>query len=92
MMKEFLWRLVGKSLSGVMLMARLCLEAGDIAKAMFGFGQAGRKHPNGDFPFIHRETFLGLVRHKYGVLVSLSNHSVCERPIVGFGKRYYGKD
>jgi hypothetical protein len=73
-------------------MARLSLEAGGILKMMFGFGQVGRKHPNGNFPFIHRESFVGCVRNRFGMFISLSNHSVCERRIVGFGKRYSGKD
>ncbi len=92
MMKEFLWRLVGKLLSVVSSMARLSLEAGGIAKAMFGFGQAGRKHPNGDFPFIHRETFVGLIHHRFRMFKSLSGHSISERPIVGFIKRHNRKD
>jgi hypothetical protein len=75
-----------------MSMARLCLEAGGILKMMFGFGQAGRKHPNGKFPFVHRETFVGVIRHRYGVLESLSPNHIRERSIVGFGKRHNRKD
>jgi hypothetical protein len=74
------------------LMARLFLEAGVILRMMFGSGQAGRKHPNGNFPFVHRESFVGLVRNRFGMFVSLSNHSVCERRIVGFSKRHSRKD
>ena len=91
-MKKCLWIFAVRFVSVVMSMARLCLEAGDIVRTMLGFGQAGRKHPNGNFPFIHRESFVGLVRHRFRVLESLSNHSICERPIVGFGKRFSGKD
>ena len=91
-MKEFLWIVAVKLLSVVSLMARLCLEAGDIVRAMFGFGHRGRKHPNGNFPFIHRESFVGLVHNRFRVLVSLSNNSICERHIVGFNKRYSRKD
>ena len=85
-------RVYMKLLSVVSLMARLCLEAGGILKMMFGFGQAGRKHPNGSFPFIHRESFVGLIPNRFRVLVSLSNHSVCERSIMGFRKRHCRKD
>ena len=92
MTKEFLWIAAVRLLSVVSLMARLCLEAGDIVRTMFGFGQAGRKHPNGNFPFIHRESFVGLVPNRFRVLVSLSNHSVCERHIMGFRKRHNRKD
>ena len=87
-MKEFLWISAVRLLSVVSLMIRLSLEAGDILKAMFGFGQAGRKHLNGNFPFIHRESFVGIVRGRFRLLKSLSHHSVCERDVVGFNKRY----
>lgn len=92
MTREFLWIAAVRLLSGVSLMARLCLEAGGILKMMFGFGQAGRKHPNGNFPFIHRESFVGLVRHRFRMFESLSHNSICERPIVGFSKRHNRKD
>jgi len=92
MTREFLWIAAVRLLSVVSLMARLCHEAGGILKMMFGCGHLGRKHPNGNFPFIHRESFVGLVHHRFGMFQSLSNHSIRERPIVGFGKRYSGKD
>jgi hypothetical protein len=63
-----------------------------LLKKIFGSGQAGRLHPNGDFPFIHRESFVGLVRHRFRVLESLSHNHICERSIVGFGKRHNRKD
>ena len=91
-MKEFLWILAVRLVSVVMLMVRLFHEAGVILKMMSGFGQAGRKHPNGKFPFIHRESFVGLIHHRFRVLESLSANHIRERSIVGFGKRYYGKD
>jgi len=87
-MKEFLWISGVRLLSVVSLMIRLSLEAGDILKMMFGFGQAGRKHPNGNFPFIHRESFVGVIRGRYRMLESVSHHSICERNVVGFNKRY----
>jgi hypothetical protein len=76
----------------VSLMARLFLEAGVILRMMFGFGQAGRKHPNGKFPFIHRENFMGIVSDRFGIFERVSHHSVFERPIVGFSKRNNRKD
>jgi len=91
-MKKCLWILAVRFVSVVMSMARLCLEAGGILKMMFGFGQAGRKHPNGKFPFIHRETFVGVIRHRYGMFESLSANHIRERSIVGFSKRYSRKD
>jgi len=87
-MKEFLWISAVRLLSVVSLMARLSLEAGGILKMMFGFGQAGRKHPNGNFPFIHRESFVGIVRGRYRMLEYFSHHSISGRPILGFSKRY----
>ena len=92
MTREFLWIAAVRLLSVVLLMARLCLEAGGIVRTMFGFGHRGRKHPNGSFPFIHRESFVGLISHRFRVLESLSHNSICERPIVGFSKRHSRKD
>jgi hypothetical protein len=46
-MKEFLWIAGVRLLSGVMLMARLCHEAGGILKAMCVSGVRGRKPRNG---------------------------------------------
>jgi len=91
-MKEYLWNLAVWSLAVGISMIALCVRLARYLKRTFGSGQAGRLHPNGKFPFIHRESFVGLVRHRFGMFVSLSNHSVCERRIVGFGKRYSGKD
>jgi len=78
--------------SVVSLMARLCHEAGGILKMMFGFGQAGRKHPNGNFPFVHRESFVGLIRNRFRLLEHLSHNHISERGIVGFSKRHNRKD
>jgi hypothetical protein len=74
------------------LMGRLCLEAGDIVKTMFGFGHRGQLHPNGDFPFIHRETFVGVVRCRDWLIGRISHDSVSGRDIVGFSKRHHRKD
>jgi len=91
-MKKCLWILAVRFALVVSLMARLCLEAGGILKMMFGFGQAGRKHPNGNFPFVYRESFVGLIRNRFRVLESLSHNHIRERSIVGFGKRHNRKD
>jgi hypothetical protein len=61
-------------------------------KRTFGSGQAGRLHPNGNLPFVHRESFVGLVRHRFRMLESLSPNYICERSVVGFSKRYSRKD
>ena len=79
-------------LSVVSLMGRLCLEAGDILKMMFGFGRRGQLHPNADFPFIHRETFVGVVRCRDWLIGRISHDSVSGRDIVGFSKRHNRKD
>jgi hypothetical protein len=79
-------------MAGVMSMLGLFVLWVKLIKKIFGFGQAGRLHPNGSFPFVHRESFVGLIPNRFRMFVSLSHHSVCERSIVGFGKRYSGKD
>lgn len=91
-MKEFLWILAVKLLSVVSLMVRLSLEAGDIVRTMFGFGHRGQLHPNGSFPFIHRETFVGVVRCRDWLISRVSHDSLCGRDIVGFPKRHNRKD
>ena len=90
-MKEFLWISAVRLLSVVSLMIRLSLEAGDILKMMFGFGQAGRKHPNGKFPFIHRESFSGVVRSCGLLIQRIHSGAISARPIVGLVKRLVGQ-
>jgi len=70
----------------------LFLKTGVKLKQMLGCGHPGRKHPNGSFPFIHRESFVGLIRNRFRLLESLSANHIRQRSIVGFGKRYSGKD
>jgi hypothetical protein len=91
-MKEYLWNLAVWSLAAGISTVALCVRLARYLKRTFGSGQAGRLHPNGNFPFVHRESFVGLVRHRFRVLQSLSANHICERSIVGFGKRYSGKD
>jgi len=90
-MKEFLWISAVRLLSVVSLMIRLSLEAGGILKMMFGFGQAGRKHPNGEFPFIHRESFSGVVRSCGLLIQRIHSGAISARPIVGLVKRLVGQ-
>jgi hypothetical protein len=73
-------------------MIALCVRLVRYLKKIFGSGQAGRLHPNGNFPFVHRESFVGLVPNRFRVLESLSHNYIRERSIMGFGKRYSGKD
>ena len=90
-MKEFLWIAAVRLLSVVSLTIRLSLEAGDILKAMFGFGQAGRKHPNGEFPFIHRQSFSGVVRSCGLLIQRIHSGAISARPILGLVKRLVGQ-
>jgi len=91
-MKKCSWILAVKFVSVVMLMVRLLVEAGGMVKAMFGFGHHGQLHPNGKFPFIHRENFVGAVRCRDWLIRSVSHNSFCVRDIVGFRKRHSRKD
>jgi hypothetical protein len=91
-MKEFLWILAVRLLLVVSLMARLSLEVGDIARTMFGFGHRGQKHPNANFPFIHRQDFVGIIRCRNWLISHVSYDCISGRDIVGFSKRYNRKD
>ena len=61
-------------------------------RTMFGFGHRGQKHPNGNFPFIHRQDFVGIVSCRNWLISRVSHDSLCGRYIVGFAKRYNRKD
>ena len=76
MMKEFLWIAGVRLLSGVMLMARLCLEAGGIPKAMFAFGLRGRKPRNGKPSNLHRQRVVGLPRSRAWIIERLPPSAV----------------
>jgi len=91
-MREFLWIVAVWFIAGVMSMLGLFVLWVKLIKKIFGFGQAGRLHPNGSFPFIHRESFVGLVRHRFGLLESVSHDHISQRGIVGFSKRHNRKD
>jgi hypothetical protein len=55
------------------------------------FGQSGRPHPNGEFPFIHRESFSGVVRSCGLFIQRISSGAISARPIVGLAKRLVGQ-
>ncbi len=55
------------------------------------FGQSGRPHPNGEFPFIHRESVSGVVRSCGHFIQRIHSGSISARPIVGLVKRLVGK-
>ncbi len=55
------------------------------------FGQSGRPHPNGDFPFIHRESFSGVVRSCGHFIQRIHSGAISARPIVGLVKRLVAK-
>jgi len=55
------------------------------------FGQSGRPHPNGDFPFIHRESFGGVVRSCGLLIQRIRSGAISARPIVGLVKRLVGQ-
>ena len=55
------------------------------------FGQSGRPHPNGEFPFIHRESFSGVVRSCGLLIQRIHSGAISARPIVGLVKRLVGK-
>jgi len=55
------------------------------------FGQSGRPHPNGEFPFIHRESFSGVVRSCGHFIQRIHSGAISARPIVGLVKRLVGK-
>jgi hypothetical protein len=55
------------------------------------FGQSGRQHPNGEFPFVHRESFSGVVRSCGHLIQRIHSGAISARPIVGLVKRLVGK-
>jgi hypothetical protein len=55
------------------------------------FGQSGRPHPNGEFPFIHRESFSGVVRSCGHFIQRIHSGAISARPIVGLVKRLVAK-
>ena len=55
------------------------------------FGQSGRPHPNGEFPFIHRESFSGVVRSCGLLIQRIHSGSISYRPILGLVKRLVGQ-
>jgi hypothetical protein len=55
------------------------------------FGQSGRPHPNGEFPFIHRESFSGVVRSCGHLIQRIYSGAISTRPIVGLVKRLVGQ-
>jgi len=59
---------------------------------MFGCGRLGLKHPNGKFPFIYRQEFVGGVHYGHWLICRLSHNIVLGRDILGFGKRLDRKD
>ena len=75
-MKEFLWIAGVRLLSGAMLMARLCHEAGGILKAMFAFGARGRKLRNGKPTRLHRQRVVGLPRSRAWIIERLPVGSI----------------
>jgi hypothetical protein len=50
-------------------------------------GHPGRRHPNGKFPFIHRETFVGGIHFKHRLISDISHGHIFDRHILGFSKR-----
>ena len=86
MMNKCLLILARKSLQGVTYVADLWLEAGKAVQELL-CGRRGLKHPNGKFPFIHRETFVGGVHFKHRLISDISNHNFSVRHILGFCKR-----
>ena len=55
------------------------------------FGQSGRPHPNGEFPFIHRQSFSGVVRSCGHLIQRISSRAISARPILGLVKRLVGQ-
>ena len=55
------------------------------------FGQSGRPHPNGEFPFVHRESFSGVVRSCGHLIQRIHSGAISARPIVGLVKRLVAK-
>jgi len=55
------------------------------------FGQSGRPHPNGEFPFIHRESFSGVVRSCGLLIQRIHSGAISARPILGLVKRLVGQ-
>ena len=55
------------------------------------FGQSGRPHPNGEFPFIHRESFSGVVRSCGLLIQRIHSGAISARPILGLAKRLVGQ-
>ena len=55
------------------------------------FGQSGRPHLNGEFPFIHRESFSGVVRSCGHLIQRIHSGAICARPILGLVKRLVGQ-
>ena len=55
------------------------------------FGQSGRPHPNGEFPFIHRQSFSGVVRSCGLLIKRIHSGAISARPILGLAKRLVGQ-
>jgi len=55
------------------------------------FGQSGRPRPNGDFPFVHRESFSGVVRSCGLLIQRIHSGAISARPILGMVKRLVGQ-
>ena len=55
------------------------------------FGQSGRPHPNGEFPFIYRQSFSGVVRSCGLLIQRIHSGAISARPILGLVKRLVGK-
>ena len=55
------------------------------------FGQSGRPHPNGEFPFVHRQSFSGVVRSCGHLIQRIHSGAISARPILGLVKRLVGQ-
>jgi hypothetical protein len=85
-MSKYLLILVRKLLQVVTFVADLWLEVGKVAQELL-CGRRGQKHPNGKFPFIHRENFVGGIHFKHRLISDISYNNFYARHILGFCKR-----
>ena len=79
-----------KSLAGDTYRAIMSPTTG-VNKPKSYFGQSGRPHPNGEFPFIHRESFSGVVRSCGHLIQRIHSGAISARPILGLAKRLVGQ-
>ena len=88
--KECLSIMEKKSLAGDTYRA-IMLPTTGVNKPKSFFGQSGRPHPNGEFTFVHRQSFSGVVRSCGLLIQRISSGAICVRPILGLVKRLAGQ-